>query len=258
MHKLMDLFNDSVRPGTRQQRLLNGNYDGTEKHPLGYNQVQYKALSATLLCQAFTQPEHKVALKTMRCAIFTALRMFTLGVAFATSLAYADDYSNVSQLLRAGKFNEALVKADSFLAANPRDPQMRFLKGVSQGYSGKKSEAINTFAQLTEDYPELPEPYNNLAVLYAGQNQFDKARAALEMAIRTNPSYATAYENLGDVYVQLASQAYNKALQFDSANTAVPPKLALIRELLSPGNKATHSTIGSPTPKTPASAVGAP
>ena len=237
MHKLMDLFNDSVRPGTRQQRLLNGNYDGTEKHPLGYNQVQYKALSATLLCQACTQPEHKVALKTMRCAIFTALRMFTLGVAFATSLAYADDYSNVSQLLRAGKFNEALVKADSFLAANPRDPQMRFLKGVSQGYSGKKSEAINTFAQLTEDYPELPEPYNNLAVLLAAQNQFDQARSALESAIRANPEYATAHENLGDVYAKLAALSYGKSLQLDPAHSSAAPKLALIRQLLAPASR---------------------
>jgi ketosteroid isomerase-like protein len=80
----------------------------------------------------------------------------------------------------------------------------------------------------------LPEPYNNLAVLYAGQNQFDKARTALEMAIRTNPSYTTAHENLGDVYAKLASQAYGKALQLDASNTAVPPKLAVIRELFNP------------------------
>ena len=197
-------------------------------------------------------------MKTVRCAIFTALRLLTLAVAFTTSLAYADDYSNVSQLLQAGKFNEALVKADRFLVAKPRDPQMRFLKGVSQGYSGKTSDAINTFTKLTEDYPELPEPYNNLAVLYAGQNQFDKARAALETAIRTNPSYATAHENLGDVYARLASQSYNKALQLDGANTAVPPKLALIHELLNPGNKGTHPAICPPTPKSPASAVRAP
>jgi tetratricopeptide (TPR) repeat protein len=140
-------------------------------------------------------------------------------------------------MLRSGKFSEAMVKADRYLAAKPTDPQMRFLKGVIQRNQGKQAEAIATFTKLTEDYPELPEPYNNLAVLYAGQSQFDKARAALEMAIRTNPSYATAHENLGDVYARLASQAYNKALQLDGANVAVPPKLALIRELFSPNNK---------------------
>jgi ketosteroid isomerase-like protein len=50
------------------------------------------------------------------------------------------------------------------------------------------------------------------------------------MAIRTNPSYATAYENLGDVYAKLASQAYSKALQIDT-RSAVAPKLAMIRDL---------------------------
>ena len=82
------------------------------------------------------------------------------------------------------------------------------------------------------DYPDLPEPYNNLAVIYASQGQYDKARGALEQSIRTHPSYATAYENLGDVYAKLASQAYDKALQIDSTNPAAKNKLALVRELV--------------------------
>src|SRR5688572_28174467 len=147
--------------------------------------------------------------------------------------ARADEYSDVNQLLRNGKHAEALAKADQYLAGKPKDPQMRFLKGVVQTEAGRPNDAIGTFTKLTEDYPELPEPYNNLAVLHAGAGQFDKARAALEMAIRTNPSYATAHENLGDVYAKLASQAYSRALQLDAGNTAVQPKLALIRELFS-------------------------
>ena len=181
-----------------------------------------------------------------RYTLLTVLRLLTLTALCAISSAYADDYSDVNQLLRAGKLNEAMVKADVYLAAKPRDPQMRFLKGVIQRNLGKSAEAIITFTKLIEDYPELPEPYNNLAVLYAGQSQYDKARAALEMAIRTNPSYATAHENLGDVYARLASQAYNKALQLDSSNAAVPPKLALIHELFSPGNKGQRPTVNAP------------
>jgi tetratricopeptide (TPR) repeat protein len=145
--------------------------------------------------------------------------------------AHADEYADVNQLLRSGRHAEALTKADQYLAGKPKDPQMRFLRGVVLTEAGRTNEAIATFQKLTEDYPELPEPYNNLAVLYAGQAQFDKARAALEMAIRTNPSYATAHENLGDVYAKLASQAYSRALQLDASNTAVQPKLALIRQL---------------------------
>lgn len=154
--------------------------------------------------------------------------------ALTTQFAFADEYSDVNRLVRAGQVAEALNKAEQFLTAKPRDPQMRFLKGVILTETGKSNEAIATFVKLTEEFPELPEPYNNLAVLYASQNQFDKARSALEMAIRTNPSYATAHENLGDVYAKLASQAYSKALQLDGTNAGVPPKLALIRNLFSP------------------------
>ena len=162
------------------------------------------------------------------------LRLVALTALLGAGVAHAEDYSDIIQLLKTGKPAEALVKADQRLAANSRDPQLRFLRGVAQADSGKQGEAITTFTKLTEEYPELPEPYNNLAVLYANQNQLDKARTALEMAIRTNPSYATAHENLGDIYAKLASQAYNKALQLDAANaTWVKPKLALIRELFS-------------------------
>ena len=168
-----------------------------------------------------------------------ALRLLALAAALATALpARADDYTDVSQLVRSGKLADALTKVEQYLATKPRDPQMRFLKGVIQTESGKTGDAIQTFTRLTEDYPELPEPYNNLAVLYAGQNQYDKARTALEMAIRTNPSYATAHENLGDVYARLAGQAYSKALQLDSGNAAVPPKLALIRDMFAPAQAA--------------------
>ena len=166
-----------------------------------------------------------------------AMRMLALVVTLAVTAAYADDYADVNALVRSGKLAEALTRADQYLAGKPRDPQMRFIKGVIQTETGKPADAITTFTQITQDYPELPEPYNNLAVLYAGQGQFDKARAALEMAIRTNPSYATAHENLGDVYAKLASQAYSRALQLDGANTGVQPKLALIRTLFAPDAK---------------------
>jgi len=151
---------------------------------------------------------------------------------------------------------EAQTKADQHLAAKPRDPQMRFIKGVIQRETGKTNDAIATFTKLTEDYPELPEPYNNLAVLYAGQGQYDKARAALEMAIRTNPSYSTAHENLGDVYAKLASQAYNKALQLDSGGATAQPKLALIRELFDPAAKGQRPA--TPPPAAPQATPPAP
>lgn len=134
--------------------------------------------------------------------------------------------------MRAGQQSEALKKADAFLSQRPRDAQMRFLKGVILAEQNKSSEAIALFAKLTEDFPELPEPHNNLAVLHAAEGQFEKARVSLDKAIRTNPAYATAYENLGDVHAKLASQAYDKALQLDSKNSVAKSKLTLVRSLV--------------------------
>jgi tetratricopeptide (TPR) repeat protein len=182
------------------------------------------------------------------------LRLLVAAATLSMSAAHADDYADVSRLMRAGQYAEAMAKVDQYLASKPRDPQMRFFKGVIQTETGKTNEAIATFTKITEDYPELPEPYNNMAVLYAGQSQFDKARAALEMAIRTNPSYATAHENLGDVYARLASQAYSKALQLDGGNAAVPPKLALIRNLFSADAKAQPQAAAKPAAGAQASA----
>jgi Flp pilus assembly protein TadD/ketosteroid isomerase-like protein len=225
---------------------------------LVYNRIQYIVPGPGQGSHFFgDQAQAETRLMTSTFSRLVASMATMLLAACLASAAHADDYSDAMQLLRAGKLPEAMARADAFLASKPRDPQMRFLKGVILRDSGKLNEAVVIFTKLTEDYPELPEPYNNLAVLYAGQSQFDKARAALEMAIRTNPSYATAHENLGDVYAKLASQAYNKALQLDGTNTGVQPKLALIRELFTPSAKTSRpgASVPAPTPTpTPAPA----
>jgi tetratricopeptide (TPR) repeat protein len=211
-------------------------------------------------------PDHK-PMKPMMSFVSKPIASACLAIGLlAATAAYADDYANVNRLLRAGQLAEANTKADAYLATKPRDAQMRFFKGVILTEQGKPNDAISVFTKLTEEYPELPEPYNNLAVLYASQSQFDKARAALEMAIRTNPSYATAHENLGDVYAKLASQAYSKALQLDSTNSGVQPKLGLIRELFTPKGQrpiaaapAAATTIAkAPAPAAPTAAPPAP
>ncbi len=171
--------------------------------------------------------------------------------------AFADNLPEVQRLIRQGQYPQALEKVDAYLSSRPKDAQGRFLKGLILTEMNRPGDAIALFTKLTEDYPELPEPYNNLAVLYAQQKQYDRARTALEMAIRTHPSYAIAYENLGDVYAKLASQAYDKALQLDSSNAAAQNKLALIRDLVStpgkPGARPPSVAATTPAPAAPAS-----
>jgi tetratricopeptide (TPR) repeat protein len=154
-------------------------------------------------------------------------------------------------MMRQGQLPQSLERIDKFLAGKPRDAQGRFLKGLILTEMNRPGEAIQVFAKLSEDYPELPEPYNNLAVLYASQGQYEKARTALESSIRTHPSYATAHENLGDIYAKLASQAYDKALQLDSSNTGAKTKLAMIGEMIGGGTSAARGN-SRPDPVKPA------
>ncbi len=190
---------------------------------------------------------------------FFALSRSTLAVLIGAALlalnptaVRADTLQEANRLLKQGQFGPALEKTDQVLAAKPKDAQARFMKGLILTEMGKQSDAIAIFTRLTEDYPELPEPYNNLAVLYAQQRQFEKAKNALEMAIRTHPSYATAHENLGDIYARMASQAYDKALQIDSSNASAQTKLAMIRDLMSVAARPTALASRSTSGKVPA------
>lgn len=166
--------------------------------------------------------------------------------------------TEIQRLMRQNQMPQALDKADALIAARPREAQGRFMKGLILTEMGRQNDAIAVFTKLTEDFPELPEPYNNLAVLYAQQKRYDKARSALEMAIRTHPSYAVAHENLGDVYAKLASQAYDKALQIDSSNTATQSKLSMIKDLISTSSKPGTKPAALRTEPEPAKVAAAP
>ena len=162
------------------------------------------------------------------------------------SSVHADELKDISQMADQGQAAAALDRVNAYIAANPKNAQALFMKGVLLAEQGRRDEAIRTFTDVTEKFPNLPEPYNNLAVLYADQGQFDKARKALETAIKTHPSYATAHENLGDIYARMASEAYDKALQLDTGNTRAQGKLSLIKDLFGTGNKTTIAAKAEP------------
>jgi len=203
-----------------------------------------------------------------------ALSRFFAALAVCAVLLSAPALANneileINQQFRKGDLAGALDRANRYLAKNPKDAQARFLKGLILADQGKTNDAIAVFTGLTEDYPELPEPYNNLAVLYASQSKYEAAKNALEMAIRTHPSYATAHENLGDIYAKMASLAYDKALALDNKNTAAQTKLALIQDMIGgPPRKpavtkpaatiAARPAAAAPTPAKPEPAKPAP
>ena len=167
-----------------------------------------------------------------------------------SNIAFAGAADDAKNLIAQGQYAEALSKLDQHLSKNPQDASARFSRGLALVKLNRTNEAIKAFADLTRDYPQLPEPYNNLAVIYAQQGDYEKARDALEAALATHPSYATAHENLGDIYAALAGAAYNRALLLDQANQGVRNKLNLISQL-------DRSPIGAPG-KAPAAVAARP
>ena len=143
----------------------------------------------------------------------------------------ADDYTEVQRLDAAGEHAQALAKAGAYIAAHPNDPQMRFIQANLLASAGQADEAEKQLEQLTRDYPELAEPWNNLAVLQAARGRLAEARAALENALRIQPDYATALENLGDVQARLALQAYRRAQALDAGNPRLAPKIQTLDPL---------------------------
>jgi tetratricopeptide (TPR) repeat protein len=181
------------------------------------------------LCAGFIA--FALAIPAALAQVSSALPPQTIGI-LPTDKEPPTELQQVQQQLAAGRASQALSLADASLKKNPRDAQMRFVRGVILTEMKRPDEAREAFLGLTEDFPELPEPYNNLAVLYAGEGKLDNARAALEMALAAAPNYGIAYENLGDIYLQMAADAYQRAAKLDPANRQAGAKLVLSRELI--------------------------
>lgn len=137
----------------------------------------------------------------------------------------------VAELIRAGKRPEALALAESELAHDGHDARLLFQRGTLLTDLGRTEEAIGAFERMTQEFPELPEAYNNIGVLRAGRGELSQAERYLRLAISVRPDYVTAEENLGDLYVALARGAYERGSQMNPASRTLREKLALARDL---------------------------
>lgn len=143
-----------------------------------------------------------------------------------------DPHEEIRKLLRQAKYSEAMTRVDQGLAKNPRDPQMRFWRGFLFEQLGQSSQALPIYLALTQDYPELAEPHNNLAVLYAARGDYLRAKESLEQALRSNPAYAVAHENMGDVLLRLARQHYEQALTLAPTQRTAAHKIERLAPVL--------------------------
>jgi Flp pilus assembly protein TadD len=230
--------------------------------------VSRRASLLKLTVDIFRQKQHRMPIfRVFPSRAGARVVMAAVGFALlgAFGPARAESLDEVNRLIKSGQHAKALDQVERYLADRPKDAQGRFLKGIILTGLNRQNDAIAVFRKLTQDYPDLPEPHNNLAVIYAQQKQYDKAKEELEKAIRTHPAYATAHENLGDIYSRLASQAYGKALQIDASNTSAQTKLAMISDLVGAGASPKVGTGGTavaaakpPTPVVVATAPAVP
>jgi len=144
----------------------------------------------------------------------------------------SDPHDNVRKLLRQAKYPQALTLVEKSLKTNPQDPQMRFWQAFMLDQMGQTAAALTIYQNLSQDYPELAEPHNNLGVLYAAQGDYPRAKVAVEAALRANPNYAAAHENLGDLMVQLARQSYEQALRLEPTQHAPAHKIKALQPAL--------------------------
>jgi Flp pilus assembly protein TadD len=165
-------------------------------------------------------------------------RLLTLAVLVLTAAAaVADEAAAVRGLLSRGESEAALQRAERAAAANPRDASLRFLHGVVLMDLGRDGAALDVFASLNQEYPELPDPLNNIALLHARAGAYEQARQALESALRNDPGHRLARANLGQVHLLLAVQAWERLGAQGPLDVALQRQLEGVRALLAGGQR---------------------
>lgn len=197
-----------------------------KKQGLRYNGPQYSPVRPSHVGPSSPRPDTDCRMRLLiSYALSCALMAISTGVR-------ADLYSDVNRLIQSGQWNQARQQADQRLKTAPEDPQMRLLLSRIQDAQGQTQAAMDTLRALTQSFPELGEPHNNLAVLLVRENRYADALASLQAAIQTRPDYVIAIENMGDVYAALASDAYAKALKITPQQARIQNKQLTIDQML--------------------------
>ena len=180
----------------------------------------------------------------------------TVGVPFLSFLIIEPDPitknavpSDVEKLIKARKYQAAVDLINVDLKKTPRNVQLRFVKARLQIEMRQLDQAKKTLIEITQQFPELPEPYNNLAAIAANQGKWIEARDYLELALKLRPSYAIASANLGEIYIRLGAQAYEDAAKYAQLNQRqYSTRAKALLDVLKPPPKRPTNRIASPAP----------
>ncbi len=156
----------------------------------------------------------------------------TLTVVLSTAAFGADEAAEIRTLMTRADLPGALQRAERALAAKPKDAPLRFLHAVVLMDLQRNSEALALFTQFSQEYPELPDPLNNIALLQARAGRLNEALQSLQAALRNDPGHHTARANLGQIHLMLAVQAWEQARSGSPQDTTLLRKLEGARALL--------------------------
>jgi len=142
-------------------------------------------------------------------------------------------HNDVRKLLRQAKYPQALLLVNKGLAANPRDPQMRFWQAFLFEQLDQPDMAQQVYLDLTREYPDLVEGLFYLGFIYwMPASDYPNAKASLDAALRANPNYAAAHENMGDLLVNMARQSYERSLALEPKQRDIAQKIERLKPVL--------------------------
>jgi len=154
------------------------------------------------------------------------IRVFPVLLCWFSPFALADAVADIESLIQNKQWSQAerLIQVEiDRKASAAQSPQLRLMHSQVMAGLGKNQDATKELQLLIQEFPELPEPYNNLGVLLAAQGQYESAAEAFLTAIQARPNYKVAFQNLGDLYTAMAQLAYAKAKTLANDRSMLPP-----------------------------------
>lgn len=168
--------------------------------------------------------------RSSKCVLWFRLLIICCPILFTTARADSE-VTAISDLLEAGEYLIALIVLEDLKPLRPCDPDLLFLEARVYETAGETDRAIALYKNLIDVFPNFPEPYNNLASLYAALGEMSKAETLLLRGLATHTTYQQLHSNLGRIYVTRAAEAYRKALNIKTPSDSTsrkPPTTFLV------------------------------
>ena len=140
-------------------------------------------------------------------------------------------YAQAQSMAENGNPRGALKQLETRLSTRPDDSRAAYLKGLVLMQLGRSEEAERWYKMMQANFPDLPQPGNALAVIYAGRGDLPAAEAALRALLEKHPDHTSARVNLARLYIQMAQAEYEKALKDTPDNAMIARKLEALKAM---------------------------